>query len=174
MRTLNPTHCMGARDRKKQFTRSLAALLLRLLVRRTPGMKTGCSPPLGARKRQEGWEKGAGAAGRQEKAGGLVKKGQEQPPLGARKRQEGWEKRAGGSSSASVSAEGAGREGSRFSKGGVQWKQGVVIYIMSCAASLHSAAPIHCTPLPLHPPLLNTQGCVLHSWRAAVREDQRV
>ena len=40
---------------------------------------------------------------------------------------------------------------------GVQWKQGVVIYIMSCTVSLHNANPIHCTPLPLHPPLLNTQ-----------------
>ena len=34
---------------------------------------------------------------------------------------------------------------------GVQWKQGVVVYIMLYAL-LHDATPIHCTPLPLHPP----------------------
>jgi len=28
--------------------------------------------------------------------------------------------------------------------------------------SLENAAPIHCTPLPLHPPLLDTQVCVMH------------
>jgi len=46
---------------------------------------------------------------------------------------------------------------SRFSKGGVQWKQGVVASVMLCTASLENAAPNHCTPLPLHPTLLNTQ-----------------
>ena len=39
---------------------------------------------------------------------------------------------------------------------GVQWKQGVVIYIMSYTSSLHNTTPIHCTPLPLHPPVVNT------------------
>jgi len=55
---------------------------------------------------------------------------------------------------------GCGCRGSRMAQDstkGVQWKQGVVIYIMSCTVSLHDATPIHCTPLPLHPPLLNTQ-----------------
>jgi len=33
-----------------------------------------------------------------------------------------------------------------------------VAYVVLRAVSLHSATPIHCTPLPLHPPLLNTQA----------------
>ena len=42
---------------------------------------------------------------------------------------------------------------SRFIKGGgVQWKQGVVIYMMSYTSLSDSTTPIHCTPLPLHPP----------------------
>ena len=40
---------------------------------------------------------------------------------------------------------------------GVQWKQGVVIYIMLYTSSLYSTTPIHCTSLPLHPPVMNTQ-----------------
>ena len=39
---------------------------------------------------------------------------------------------------------------------GVQWKQGVVIYTMLYSSLLYSTAPIHCTPLPLHPPLMTT------------------
>ena len=46
--------------------------------------------------------------------------------------------------------------GSRFIKGGVQWKQGVVVYIIVYAVLLCSTTPIHCTPLRLHPPLMNT------------------
>ena len=38
---------------------------------------------------------------------------------------------------------------------GVQWKQGVVAYVILCVVSLHNATPVHRTPLPLHPPLLN-------------------
>ena len=40
---------------------------------------------------------------------------------------------------------------------GVQWKQGVVIYMMLYTSLLYHAPPIHCTPLPLHPPVMNTQ-----------------
>ena len=40
---------------------------------------------------------------------------------------------------------------------GVQWKQGVVVYIILHIVLLHNATPIHCTPLPLHFPLMNTQ-----------------
>ena len=39
---------------------------------------------------------------------------------------------------------------SRFIKGGVQWKQGVVIYMMSYYL-LYNTTPIPCTPLRLHP-----------------------
>ena len=35
---------------------------------------------------------------------------------------------------------------------GVQWKQGVVIYMMLYTSLLYDTTPIHCTPLPLHPP----------------------
>ena len=46
---------------------------------------------------------------------------------------------------------------STFCKGGVQWKQGVVIYMMLYTILLYNTTPIHCTPLRLHPPLMNTQ-----------------
>ena len=36
---------------------------------------------------------------------------------------------------------------------GVQWKQGVVIYMLLYTSLLCTTTPIHCTPLPLHPPL---------------------
>ena len=36
---------------------------------------------------------------------------------------------------------------------GVQWKEGVVVYIILQAALLYNSTPIHCTPLRLHPPL---------------------
>ena len=39
----------------------------------------------------------------------------------------------------------------------VQWKQGVVIYMMLYTSLLYNATPIHCTPLRLHPPLVNAQ-----------------
>ena len=38
----------------------------------------------------------------------------------------------------------------------VQWKQGVVIYTMLYTSLLYDTTPIHCTPLPLHPPVMNT------------------
>ena len=38
----------------------------------------------------------------------------------------------------------------------VQWKQGVVIYEMLYTNSLYNTTPIHCTPLPLHTPVMNT------------------
>ena len=40
---------------------------------------------------------------------------------------------------------------------GVQWKQGVVIYMILYTSLLYDTTPIHCTPLRLHPPLMNTQ-----------------
>ena len=40
---------------------------------------------------------------------------------------------------------------------GVQWKQGVVIYMTLYTSLIHKTIPIHCTPLALHPPLMNTQ-----------------
>ena len=40
---------------------------------------------------------------------------------------------------------------------GVQWKQGVVIYVVLYTSLLYNATSIHCTPLPLHPPVMNTQ-----------------
>ena len=40
---------------------------------------------------------------------------------------------------------------------GVQWKQGVVVYMMLLAVLLYNTTPIHCTPLRLHPSLMNTQ-----------------
>ena len=46
---------------------------------------------------------------------------------------------------------------SRFIKGGVQWKQGVVFCMMLHTILLYCTTPIHCTPLRLHPPLMNTQ-----------------
>ena len=33
---------------------------------------------------------------------------------------------------------------------GVQWKQGVVIYMMLHTSLSYNTTPIHCTPLPLH------------------------
>ena len=36
---------------------------------------------------------------------------------------------------------------------GVQWKHGVVIYMMLYTILLHNTTPIHCTLLPLYPPL---------------------
>ena len=40
---------------------------------------------------------------------------------------------------------------------GVQWKHGVVIGMVLCTILLYNATPIHCTPLPLHPPLQSIQ-----------------
>ena len=40
---------------------------------------------------------------------------------------------------------------------GVQWKQGVVVYIILYTMLLYNTTPIHCTPFPLHPPLPSIQ-----------------
>ena len=40
---------------------------------------------------------------------------------------------------------------------GVQWKQGVVVYMTLYTIWLHNTTPIHCTPDPLHPPLQSIQ-----------------
>ena len=40
----------------------------------------------------------------------------------------------------------------------MQWKQGVVVHIISQAVLLYNTTPIHCTPLPLHPPVMNIQS----------------
>ena len=39
---------------------------------------------------------------------------------------------------------------------GVQWKQGVVIRMLLYTILLCNTTPIHYTPLPLHPPVMNT------------------
>ena len=41
---------------------------------------------------------------------------------------------------------------------GVQWKQGVVVYMTLYTSLLYNTTPIHYTPLPLHPPLPNVQA----------------
>ena len=41
---------------------------------------------------------------------------------------------------------------------GVQWKQGVVMYMTLCASLLHNTTQIHGTPDPLHPPLQSIQA----------------
>ena len=56
---------------------------------------------------------------------------------------------------ASLAAFGSLRHASRYQRG-VQWKQGLVVYIISWAVLLYNTTPIHCTPLPLHPPVMNT------------------
>ena len=40
---------------------------------------------------------------------------------------------------------------------GVQWKQGVVMYMMLYTGSLHNTTFIQFTPIPLHPPVMNTR-----------------
>ena len=56
-------------------------------------------------------------------------------------------------------AAGAGAKAQRIKihQRGVQWKQGVVIYMMLFISLFYNATPIHCTLLRLHPPLMNTQ-----------------
>ena len=46
---------------------------------------------------------------------------------------------------------------------GVQWKQGVVIYLTLYASLLYNTTPIHCTPDPLHPPLQSIQLVSSHT-----------
>ena len=41
---------------------------------------------------------------------------------------------------------------------GVQWKQGVVICVVLYTSLLYNATQIHCTPLSLHPPVMNIQS----------------
>ena len=53
--------------------------------------------------------------------------------------------------------DGVGRDAAflKIHQRGVQWKRGVVIYMMLHTSSLHHAAHIHCTPFPLHPLVMN-------------------
>ena len=44
---------------------------------------------------------------------------------------------------------------------GVQWKQGVVIWMVLYTSLLRNTTPIHCTPDPLHPPLQS-----IHNWQS--------
>ena len=60
---------------------------------------------------------------------------------------------------------------------GVQWKQGVVMYMMLYTTLLYDSTPIHCTPLPLHPPVMNTHSCFggwaqAWLWRRRQRKEQ--
>ena len=51
---------------------------------------------------------------------------------------------------------------------GVQWKQGVVVYIMSYTVLLYNTTPIHCTPPPTAPPFDEYPAAATHSsqrWR---------
>ena len=48
----------------------------------------------------------------------------------------------------------------------MQWKQGVVVYIILQAVLLYNTTPIHCTPLPLHPPVMDTR-------RSEAKDDPR-
>ena len=45
---------------------------------------------------------------------------------------------------------------SRCIKGGVQWKQGVVIYVMLHTSLLSNTTPIHCTPCNKYPLLVKS------------------
>ena len=54
--------------------------------------------------------------------------------------------------------------GLHSAKGGVQWKQGVVTCMTLYTSLLYSTTPSHCTPLPLHPPVINTQLCPVHRY----------
>ena len=58
---------------------------------------------------------------------------------------------------------------SRFIKGGVQWKQGVVVYMMLYTSFVYTTTPIHCIPLPLHPPVMNTQARAILVRKMALR-----
>ena len=51
-----------------------------------------------------------------------------------------------------------GGQGLKIHQSGVQRKQGVVIYMVLHTCLLYHATPIHCTPLPTHTPVKNTQG----------------
>ena len=51
---------------------------------------------------------------------------------------------------------------------GVQWKQGVVICMVSYTILPYNTAPFHCTPLRLHLPLMNTQYIIVNYTEAVV------
>ena len=57
-----------------------------------------------------------------------------------------------------------------FCKGGVQWKQGVVIrmflytILLYIYIYIYITTPIHCTPLRLHPPVMNTHTSCAPKW----------
>ena len=44
---------------------------------------------------------------------------------------------------------------------GVQWKQGVVTYMILYTNVLYNTTPIHCTPLRLHPPVMNAKSLTI-------------
>ena len=51
---------------------------------------------------------------------------------------------------------------------GVQWKQGVVVCMMLYTILLYSTTPIHCTPLPLHPPVMNTHYAMIRKEQVCI------
>ena len=62
---------------------------------------------------------------------------------------------------------------------GVQWKQGVLVYMILYAVPLYNTTPMHCTPLRLHPPLMNTHSCPVFDqgssgfhWPRTMRTDE--
>ena len=62
-------------------------------------------------------------------------------------------------------------------KGGAVETGGKVIYMMSYTSLLYTTTPIHCTPLPLHSPVMNTQHttyCTQHTITIHhISEDER-
>ena len=66
------------------------------------------------------------------------------------------ERRGGTRGSASVQLSGLATF-IKIHQRGVQWNQGVVICMMLYTCLLCNTTPIHCTPLPLHPPVMNTR-----------------
>ena len=46
---------------------------------------------------------------------------------------------------------------------GVQWKRGVVICMLLWTSLLYNTTPINCTPLRLHPPVMNIQAHMLRA-----------
>ena len=59
---------------------------------------------------------------------------------------------------------------------GVQWKQGVVIYVLIYTSVLYGTTPINCSRLPLHPPCNDypTNMSPRHSSRGSVRSGAAV
>ena len=56
---------------------------------------------------------------------------------------------------------------------GVQWKQGVVICMMLHTSLLYDTTPIQCTPLPLHPPVMNPRQSLPGHERSRERSPKR-